>query len=147
MKNAITEQTYSFVLRAESLVPNATFAAAEMYQDYSLTTFSNEFEFPPDQQHLQIFNNSGPWFGFAVFSLSADSHPEGPEAFQLTINPTNREAAPRFSLPTQGSGIFKSTLMIIIDDESRFILSESVYNALYARQLWFQPHVHWLCMS
>ena len=119
VKNIITEQTYHFVLQAETFVPNATFTAAEMYQDYTLTIFFTELEFPPDYQRLQIFNTSS-IFGSASLFLLSDSSPEGPEAFQLTINPTSQEAAPHFSLPLQGSSIFQSAFIVINDDESRY---------------------------
>ena len=116
VKNIITELTYFVVLQIENSVPNTTFQIAEKGQDYNLQniSFPAEFTFLPDQQRLQIFNESN------VLTLIADKQPEGPEAFRLTVNTTSRGNIPHFSPPIPGIGI-SSALIIILDDESRFV--------------------------
>ena len=111
--NAVTEQTYSVIITtstpADPLLNPATIEpVGGGIHDYSLgqagQTFSVQ-DFEPDEQSL-IF----------PFILNGDTFPEGVEAFQVTITPS--EGFPTYGNPTT---LFTTTSIKIIDDDSKFI--------------------------
>ena len=110
--NAVTEQTYSVIITpsnpANPLLNAATIEpVGSGVHDYSLgqagQTFTQQ-DFEPDQQSVTF-----------PFILNGDTFPEGLEAFQATITPA--EGFPTYGNPTT---LFTSTLINIIDDDSKF---------------------------
>ena len=119
--NVVTEQTYSVVITPSTPAdPRLNAATIEPVgggiYDYSLgqagQTFSVQ-DIEPDQQSV-IF----------PFILNSDTFPEGLEAFQATITPS--EGFPTYRSPTT---LFTSTLINIIDDDSKF--KAIIFNPFY----------------
>ena len=110
IKNSVTEQTYSVVITASTPTDPRLNAATLEHRgggDYSLgplglTSLTRDIE--PDMQSIRF-----------TFFLNGDTFPEGVESFQATITPS--EGFPTYGTPTT---LFNSTLINIIDDDSKF---------------------------
>ena len=110
LKNSVTEQTYSVVITASTPTDPRLNAATLEHRgggDYSLGSLgqiSQTRDIEPNMQSIRF-----------TFFLNGDTFPEGVESFQATITPS--EGFPTYGTPTT---LFNSTLINIIDDDSKF---------------------------
>ena len=106
VKSGITELTYDILVQRREKDP-PTFEV-DYFTDIRVT--GNILTFPADEQRFQLF-------GFRGFSLTLfpDSLPEGPESFQISIDPSGN---PTYQRPATG-GV---TTLIIEDNDNDSML-------------------------